>query len=158
MKKIELKSRKLLRRLFGCVSLTAMAFAFQACYGTGPDPFYDIRLTGVVRSKTTNLPIKGIKISLNYDNKYYDYYENDINSYGLTNEKGEFDFYAGVPSWDIYGYKDSTKVKLYSADSVKIHILDIDSTENGYFEDKIIFINPEQKDEIKIYVELENKQ
>ena len=30
--------------------------------------------------------------------------------------------------------------------------------ENGYFEDKIIFINPAQKKEVKMNVELEDKQ
>ena len=35
MKKIELKSRNLLRTIFGGISFTAMAFVFQACYGTG---------------------------------------------------------------------------------------------------------------------------
>jgi len=37
MRKIELKSRKLLRIIFGSLSLTAMAFVFQACYGPPPD-------------------------------------------------------------------------------------------------------------------------
>ena len=37
MKKIELKSRHLLRNMFKCLSFTAMAFVFQACYGMPPD-------------------------------------------------------------------------------------------------------------------------
>ena len=37
MKKIELKSRHLLRNMFKCLSFTAMAFVFQACYGMPPE-------------------------------------------------------------------------------------------------------------------------
>ena len=37
MRKIELKSRHLLRNMFKCISFTAMAFVFQACYGMPPE-------------------------------------------------------------------------------------------------------------------------
>ena len=144
MKKLELKSRHLLRTLFGCISLTAVAFVFQACYGTGPDPYYDIKLTGTVKSKNTQMPIKGIKVAVNVDGLY---------NFGITDNKGQFGFYASVPEWSYMsddGY--------YPADSVKINFMDIDGMENGYFEDKIIFIAPAHKDEVKIHVELEPKQ
>ena len=150
MNKLELKYRKLLRTLFGCISFTAVAFVFQACYGV-PES-YSIRLTGTVKSKTTNLPIKGIKIMINGE-----YRHRMEETFGITNEDGEFDFYAEVPKWDYYDYEDSVTVR-YPADSVKVHFLDIDNTENGWFEDKIIFINPAQKKEVKMNVELEDKQ
>ena len=142
MKKIELKYRKLLRAVFGCISFTAVAFVFQACYGVRED--YDVRLTGTVRSKTTNLPIKGIKVVV-------DVYGYDC---GFTNEEGKFDFNASVPRWDYY-YNDSVR---YPSDSIKVQFLDIDSLENDYFEDKTIFIDPARKKEVKIHVELEEKQ
>ena len=44
MKKIELKSRKLLRKVFNGISLTAVAFMFQACYGMPKDYMYDNEL------------------------------------------------------------------------------------------------------------------
>ena len=146
MKNLELKYRKLLRKIFGGVSLTAMAFVFQACYGIERDPFYDIRLTGTVKSKTTNLPIQGIKVTIN---------GGEI-TYGFTDEKGKFDFYASVPNEDyIHHYNDGER---NTHDSVRVHFLDIDGIRNGYFEDKIIIINPAYKDEVIINAVLENKQ
>ena len=146
MRKIELKTRRLLRKIFGCISLTAVAFVFHACYGPGPDPFYDVKLTGTVKSKITNLPIKGIKVVIN-----------DGHNYGFTDKNGKFDFYASVPSDAYYNSGDSLFVR-YTPDSVNVHFLDVDGIENDYFEDKTIIINPSHKDEVKINVELEEKQ
>jgi hypothetical protein len=144
MKKIELKSRKLLRTLFGCISFTAVAFVFQACYGMPEPVFYDVKLTGSVKSKTTNAPIKGIKVAVN-DQKY---------NYGITDKDGNFNFYASVPNRSNY----YNKGVVYKHDSVNIHFLDIDGIENGNFADKIIIIDPARKNEVRIHVELEEKQ
>ena len=146
MKKIELKSRKLLRRIFGGISFTAVAFVFQACYGPRQEydhEFYDIKVTGTVKSMTTNLPIEGIKVAVNKGL-----------SCGFTDENGKFDFYTSVPDWEDY-YIDSVH---YTPDSVRIQFLDIDGLENGYFEDKTIFIASDKKREVRIDVELEEKQ
>jgi hypothetical protein len=143
MKKIELKTRKLLRMIFGGITLTAVAFVFQACYGPPRDRYYDVKdvkLTGKVTSKTTNLPIKGIKVTVN------DWY-----NYGITDENGNFDFYAEIPNW-VY-YRDNVH---YTPDSIRVHFLDIDSIENGYFADKTIIVDPEMR-EIELNVELEEK-
>ena len=138
MKKWELKSRKLLRKIFNCFSLTAVAFIFQACYGMPHDEYYDVKLTGTVTSKTTNLPVKGIKVSVN-----------DGISYGFTDEKGKFDFYASVPGWDEE--RDGVK---YSADKANVHFRDIDGVKNGHFADTTIIINPIRKDEVRMNVQL----
>ena len=148
MKKIELKSRKLLRTIFGCVSLTAVAFVFQACYGPGPDRYdryYDVKFTGIVKAKDTNLPIKGIKVAV---------IDSDSDNFGITDENGNFNFYATVPEFNYYSYEDST---YYPPDSVRVHFLDIDSFENGYFFDKTIIVDPAHKSEVKINVELERQ-
>jgi len=140
MKKIELKGRKFLRTMFGCISFTAVAFAFQACYGVRED--YTVRLTGSVKSKTTKIPIKGINVRIDGE-MFFD------GGSGMTDEKGNFDFYASVP---IRGSQDGR-------DSIKVLFLDIDSTENGLFADTtVFFINPARKDEVRIHVELEEKQ
>jgi hypothetical protein len=131
--------KKFLRIIFGCISLTAVAFVFQACPES--DPYYDIRLTGTVKSKTTNLPIKGIKVTVSdvYDGQY---------GLGFTDEDGKFDFYARVPNEDNTYYK---------YDSVYVYFLDIDGTRNGYFKDRTFVITPAHKDEVRIHVELEQK-
>ena len=143
MKKNNLKLRKLLRTIFGGISLTAIAFVFQACYGPGPDLFYDIKLTGIVKSKTTDLPIKGIKVTVN-----------DEQNFGITDEHGKFDFYASVSN--AYDYSNDSVQ--YKPDSVYVRFLDIDGNENGSFADTTIIINPARKDEVKIDVLLEEKE
>ena len=143
MKKIELKSRKLLRTIFGSISLTAMAFVFQACYGVEPDRYYDIKVTGTVRSKTTDAPIKGIKVTINSDHNF-----------GITDENGNFDFYATVPNEYAY-IRDSAS---FTSDSIPVHFLDIDGDENGSFSDTTVVIDPAHKNEIKINVLLDNKE
>ena len=136
MNKLELKSRKLLRKIFGGISLTAVAFTFQACYGVWHDEYCDVRFTGTVISKTTNLPIKGIKIAI----------DEGVN-FGFTDENGKFDIYASVPNG--YNCEDCTPNK------AKIHFLDVDGAQNGHFADKTLDINHDCKDEVKINVELE---
>jgi len=155
MKKIELQLRKLLRTIFSCFSFTTMAFVFQACYGIEPPMFYDVKLTGTVKAKNTNLPVKGIKITVNDGMTFY----NHNKDYGVTDENGKFDFYASVPSWgwNEYYIKDSVPV-LYKPDSVCVRFFDLDGVENGWFEDKTIIIDPAHKDEVKIFVELDSKQ
>jgi len=145
MKKIELKSRKLLRTIFGCISFTAVAFVFQACYGTEGDMFYDVRLTGTVKSVNTNAPIGGIKVMVNDGDN-----GRSLN-YGITDHKGNFDFYASVPDRNWYEYHGGT---YYNPDSVKVQFLDIDGILNGNFADKTIYIAPAHKDEVKINVML----
>ena len=140
MRKIELKRRKLLRKIFGGISLTAMAFVFHACYGTPYDYGYDIKVTGTVKSKTTNLPIKGIKVSV----------ANSVN-YGITDENGHFDFYACISN---YGGDSEKQIP---SNSIPILFADIDGTENGSFTDKEIVIDITGQDEVKINIELEEK-
>ena len=134
MKKIELKSRELLRTMFRGISFTAIAFVFQACYGTPIDSGYDVKVSGTVTSKTTNLPIKGIKVS-----------RPNSMTYEITDKNGNFSFYTFME---------------YDSSNNDIPVLfeDIDGIANGSFEDKTVIIDPARKDEIKINVELEEKQ
>ena len=140
MRKVELKYRKFLRRLLEGTIFAVIIFVFQGA-GCETEPFYDIRLTGTVKSKNTNLPIKGIKVAVSdvYDGQY---------GYGFTDKNGKFDFYAKVPN------EDNTYFKY---DSVYVYFLDIDGTQNGYFEDRIFIITPARKDEVRINVELNQK-
>ena len=134
MKKIELRSRQWIRKLFGGVSLTAMAFVFQACYGPLPDDAYDVKFTGTVTSKTTNLPVKGIKVSVN-----------EGLNYGFTDENGKFYFFASFMNREGYS----------RTDSVNIQVLDVDGPNNGLFADKMIVVEAINKKEVKLDVELE---
>ena len=144
MKKIELKSRKLLRTLFGGVSLTAAAFVFQACYGPAPDyEDMDVRFSGNVRSQSTSLPVKGIKVIANEDGY----------NYGITNDDGDFNFYTNIRNL-AYNKGDLR----YTPDSVRVSFTDIDGTENGFFRDTTIIVNAKQKNEVFINMELKERQ
>ena len=144
MNKIELKSRKILRKMFNGISLTAVAFIFQACYGPCPgdcDMHCDVKITGRVISKTTNLPVKGIKV-----------FVNEGLNYGFTDEDGKYDFYASIlecfsPNLDCY------------SKGVNINFSDIDGIENGHFANKTINVKPSScRDEVKIDVELDEAE
>ena len=139
MRKIELKTRELLRKIFGGISLTAMAFVFQACYGPAPDPATDVKLAVTVRSKTSNLPVKGIKVEVN-----------DGIDCGVTDKNGQLDFYTSVQNVIGYSYNATD-----APDSVRVHFLDNDGIDNGLFADKTIVVYPTHKNKIQIDVELD---
>ena len=144
MKNFELKSRKLLRSIFGGISLTAVAFTFQACYGTPSDFGYDIKITGTVKSKTTKLPVKGIKVSCPNNP-----------AYKITDEKGNFSFFTFI---DDSRFPDDSTSAYLPAGSIPISFSDIDGAENGNYCDTTIIITSARKDEVKIDVELNEKQ
>lgn len=98
---------KFIRKLVGGLSLTTAAFIFQACYGPPQDFGDDIFIEGLVKSKNTGQPIKGIKVSVK-DNPQYQF----------TGEDGSFSFYTGI------------------ADNCTIRFQDTDADQNGSFSDK----------------------
>lgn len=99
--------RNWIRKIIGGLSFTSALFIFQACYGTPQDFGLDLLIEGQVKSKTSGLPIKGIKVSI-ADNMQYD----------LTNDEGQFTFYTEM------------------IDTMKIVFEDIDSTQNGLYQNK----------------------
>lgn len=98
------RKRKILRKVFAALSLSSAIFVFQACYGTPEDFGADVCIQGFVFSKATNLPIPGIKVSI--ENQYNHMY---------TNTHGFF---------EIYSSQDSIQ---------RIRFEDVDSTENGTY-------------------------
>ena len=77
--------RNFIRKIIGGLSFTSALFVFQACYGTPQDFNPDLFIEGQVKSKTTGLPLKGIKVSV-ADNMQFE----------LTDEEGKFSFYTGM--------------------------------------------------------------
>ena len=117
------------RKLYGGLCLTSIAFVFQACYGTPQDFGADLLLSGQVKSKTTGLPIKGIKVSVI-----------DGIQYSTTDVNGNFSFYTE------------------KFDSAKIRFEDIDSTLNGSFVTKDSVLTALKGDDIiTLKIELEEK-
>lgn len=96
-----------IKKLIGGLSFTTAMFVFQACYGTPQDFGSDVYISGLVKSKKSGQPIKGIKVSV-ADNPQYQY----------TGEDGSFSFYTEI------------------AESCKIKFEDIDSDQNGVFNNK----------------------
>jgi len=133
MRKVELKTRQYLRKIFSGISLTAMAFVFQACYGPLPDEMYDVKFTGQVLSKSTSNPIKGIKVVVD-----------DGLCYSFTDKDGKFNFYFSLP---VRGNVNKNEVM--------VRFLDVDGIENGCFEDKTIYIDAMRKNEVSVLAELD---
>ena len=76
-----------IRNLIGGLSLTSAMFVFQACYGT-PQAFgEDLLVEGQVKSKTSGLPIKGIKVTV--ADKMQSEYTNDEGRFSLYTELRE---------------------------------------------------------------------
>jgi hypothetical protein len=100
-------NRKIIRRLLGGLSFTSALFIFQACYGTPQDLGFDMLIEGQVKSKTSGLPIKAIKVSV-ADNIQYE----------LTDEQGKFSFYTEMRK------------------GLTLQFQDIDSIQNGLFYNK----------------------
>lgn len=118
------KKRKFFRFLFTTLSLTTVAFVFQACYGTPHDGAI-VDFYGTVKSKTTNKPIQGIKV----------YFER-TKRFMITDEEGKFYFYGPLVSdyqlrfEDIDGDKNGaylqTDTTVYNEDYSKTYFeLDI---------------------------------
>ena len=96
--------RNVIRKIVGGLSFTSAMFVFQACYGTPQDFGLDLFIEGQVKSKTTGLPIKGIKVSVA-----------DIMQYQITNEEGKFSFYTEM------------------LEGLTLQFQDIDSIQNGLY-------------------------
>ena len=99
--------KRWIRKIIGGLSFTTALFVFQACYGTPQDMGHDLLLEGHVKSKTSGLSIKGIKISV----------ANNI-QYDLSDENGKFSFYTEIQ------------------DSLKIVFEDVDTIENVHYANK----------------------
>ena len=99
--------RNWIRKIIGGLSFTSALFVFQACYGTPQDFGFDLLIEGQVKSQTSGLPIKGIKVSI-ADNIQYE----------ITNENGQFSFYTEM------------------LDGLTLQFQDIDSIQNGLYFNK----------------------
>ncbi|WP_088655017.1 peptidase associated/transthyretin-like domain-containing protein [Geofilum rhodophaeum] len=119
--------RNVIRQIVGGLSLTSAMFVFQACYGTPQDFGLDLLIEGQVKSKTSGLPIKGIKVSV-ADNMQYTW----------TNEEGEFSFYTEM------------------LEELTLRFQDVDSIKNGLHVDKDTVLTDLSKD-IYLDIVLEEK-
>ena len=94
------KKRKILRRIFGALSLSSALFVFQACYGTLKDFGADVFIQGFVKSKTTNSPIPGIKVSIANQPQYE-----------ITDNTGKFKIYTSLGNEYNLKFEDIDDVK-----------------------------------------------
>lgn len=78
-----MKTKNWIRKIFGGLSLAAVLFVFQACYGTPQDMGLDVLVTGQVKSATTGLPLSGVRITVANNHQYE-----------VTDAEGKFSFYT----------------------------------------------------------------
>jgi len=118
-----------IRKAISGLSFTSALFIFQACYGSPQDFGLDMLIEGQVKSKTSGLPIKGVKVSVDRTGQYV-----------LTDSDGNFSFYTE------------------NLENIKVKFEDIDDTENGLFEnmdtivdnsDKKVFLEVELNEILK---------
>jgi len=150
--KLSEKSRRILRKIYCGLGVTAVSFVFHACddptgqskgnwgaygpapaYGPGPDYVREeVLIRGKVISKKTGEPVRGISVFINNINRDYPY---------LTGFLGEFFIY--VPKLDNYN----------------IVFTDIDGDENGgNFKQYILNLTIEEAEALKetpLIIELE---
>ena len=89
MKSPFLSHRRILRCIFATLSGSAVAFIFQACYGTPRDLVRDLQITGTVLSASTGQPLGGITVEAK-----------GISSATTTEADGSYTLY--VPLMDEY--------------------------------------------------------
>ena len=119
--------RNWIRTIIGGLSFTTALFVFQACYGTPQGLRNDLLLEGQVKSKSSGLPIKGIKVSVP-----------DFMQSQLTDENGSFSFYTGAKQ------------------NLKVQFDDVDLSQNGSFAQKDTIINSVSP-KVFLDIKLENK-
>lgn len=119
--------RNVIRKIIGGLSLTSAMFVFQACYGTPQDFGLDLLVEGQVKSKSSGLPIKGIKVSV-ADNIQYE----------LTDDEGKFSFYTEL------------------LEGLTLQFQDVDSTQNGLYAGKDTVLT-DLSDNVYLDIVLEEK-
>jgi hypothetical protein len=128
-------------------SLTAVMFVFQACYGMPSDYHEDIFISGKVVSKSSQLPIQGIKVSVK-----------GLPAYTVTNENGEFRFYSERRSYSRNSPYDSLMLSYPEASYCPLQFQDIDAADNGSYADTLLYINIWHQHEVKVNIQLENAE
>ena len=121
--KLTAMSRNWKRKILGGLSLTSALFVFQACYGSLQDFGIDFLVEGKVKSKISGLPIKGIKVSAQENMQYF-----------LTDDNGRFSFYTEM------------------LDSLVIKFEDIDSSQNGLYNNKDTLLKGVKE---RVYLEID---
>lgn len=113
--------------IVGGLSLASAMFVFQACYGTPQDFGQDLLIEGQVKSKTSGLPIKGIKVSVAGNIQY-----------ATTDEEGKFSFYTERLEGLTLQFQDidSTQNKIYSDTDTVLTDLSKDVNLNILLEEK----------------------
>lgn len=116
-----------LRKIISGLSFTTALFVFQACYGTPQDNGKDIFIEGYVKSKTSQTPIKNIKIIIAGTPQYIH-----------SNENGYFALYTE------------------HTEKININFQDIDSIENGRYKQFDTILKPNSSNKIFLNISLEN--
>ena len=119
--------RDRVRKIIRGLSFSSALFVFQACYGTPQDFGLDFFIEGQVKSKSSGLPIKGIKVSV-VENMQYE----------ITDENGNFSFYTEP------------------IEGLMLQFQDIDSIQNGLYLDKDTVLT-EIGDRVYLDIVLEDK-
>lgn len=123
LERIRNKKQRILRTLFGTFSATALMFTFQACYGMPPGILIQPR--GQVLDAETGDPVEGLQVNL---------------------------WMHPIDTTDHEGYFAGEVQELPPNLDYRVHVIDIDSTENGLYErlDTMVPASQLQNMELKV--------
>lgn len=115
-----------MKKILGGLSFTTALFIFQACYGTPQDFGFDVHLEGVIKSKASLAPIKGIRITCPAQSS----------SFEFSDDAGRFSYW------------------IQKSDKIEIIFEDVDAANNGnYMSKDTILTNVGDKVFLNIYLE-----
>lgn len=118
---------KILRKLFGCISLTAAMFVFQACYGLDPDYYWDpAKLTFRVVSDD-GMPLPDIKV-MSQKQSNSESYSFDWKFLGYTDSAGVITRSVDTNGLDIK-FRFSDKFSVYTVKDTILDNYNVDTVE-----------------------------
>lgn len=123
LERVRNKKQRILRALFGTFSATALMFTFQACYGMPPGILIQPR--GQVLDAETGDSVEGLQVNL---------------------------WMHPIDTTDHEGYFAGEVQELLPNLDYRVHVIDIDSTENDLYErlDTMVPASQLQNMELKV--------
>ena len=134
------------------VALAVICFVIISCQ---PNYDFDILIKGKVYSKSTNEPVKNIKVMTKW------------NCFAITDENGEFSFYSPrsseyyysvfppvMPSDSVDNQQSMQKTSIVERSDFYVYFLDI--AENKLLKDTALFVKEFRKHEVIIEMEMSN--
>ena len=119
---------KWLRKILKGVSLTAAMFVFQACYGPGPEYYFDEHVTFHVTDGDTGEPMEGVRVWWTYvDDRDSTVHEDSRRLVEYTDSNGMATLYTSESELGLFSFVD--KDSLYTSFDTIINLTQADTVD-----------------------------